>query len=152
MSTLTSSSSTGLNQTSSPKASESPSDQPRGSGIRQMVTDLSRRMSRRSTPEELTQKHILPGISFELFCTFFKRNSTHFFSFPKKNYIAEAAQHTVASNILQAKQALEQEKAKNTLNRKLSLRPTKDDLKLRNIIKGGLSFRMIIDTKFLLCE
>lgn len=75
-----------------------------------MVTDLSKRMSRRSTPEELTQKHILP---------------------------AETAQHSVSSNILQAKQALEQEKAKNTLNRKLSLRPTKDDLRLRNIIKAS---------------
>lgn len=133
MSTITSS---GLSttQTASPRASEaasSPSDQPRGSGIRQMVSDLSRRMSKRSTPEELTQKHILPGIhSFSV--QYFSFTLNHFFWI-----IVEAAQHTVASNILQAKQALEQEKAKNTLNRKLSLRPTKDDLKLRNIIKGN---------------
>ncbi|KAI8810696.1 hypothetical protein BJ742DRAFT_747436 [Cladochytrium replicatum] len=46
----------------------------------------------------------------------------------------------VSPSIIQAKIALEKEKANEALNRKLARRPSKVDLKLRNILRGGFSW------------
>lgn len=42
----------------------------------------------------------------------------------------------VASTIIQQKKSLEEEKKKDGLTRKLSLRPTKADLQQKNILRG----------------
>jgi hypothetical protein len=50
---------------------------------------------------------------------------------------------TVSSNIIQRKISLEHERKKDGLNRRLSLRPTAGDLKMRNILRG--KFWLMID-------
>jgi hypothetical protein len=42
----------------------------------------------------------------------------------------------IAPKIIEQKKELEEEKKKDTLSRKLSLRPTKGDLKQKNILRG----------------
>lgn len=89
-----------------------------GRNLSKLATDLGRRMSKRSSPEELVAKHIMP-----------RKNILHLM-------LVESLSQNFSPGLVAQKQALEQENIKNSLNRKLSIRSTKDDLKLRNIIKG----------------
>ncbi|KAL2919817.1 hypothetical protein HK105_200734 [Polyrhizophydium stewartii] len=78
-------------------------------GLSKIVNDFGKRFSSRSTPAELVQKNILKE--------------------------EDVNQGGVASTLVQSKIALEEEKRKDQLNRRLSNRPTKVDLKLRNILR-----------------
>ncbi|KAJ3187807.1 hypothetical protein HDU85_006200 [Gaertneriomyces sp. JEL0708] len=69
--------------------------------------DLGKKLSRRQGPEELVQRHILRE---------------------------DELSPNVSNALVQQKAALEAEKAKNNLNRKIANRPHKVDLKLRNIL------------------
>ncbi|KAJ3325990.1 DnaJ sub C member 27 [Boothiomyces sp. JEL0866] len=82
--------------------------QPDNKGLTKIVNDLGKRFSQRSTPAELVQKNIL----------------------------REDEASGVSSTIIQQKMALEEEKKKDTLARKISMRPSKTDLKDKNILKG----------------
>ncbi|KAJ3261808.1 hypothetical protein HK103_004759 [Boothiomyces macroporosus] len=82
--------------------------QPDNKGLTKIVNDLGKRFSQRSTPAELVQKNIL----------------------------REDEASGVSSSIIQQKMALEEEKKKDTLARKISMRPSKADLKDKNILKG----------------
>ncbi|TPX62061.1 hypothetical protein PhCBS80983_g00617 [Powellomyces hirtus] len=79
-----------------------------GKGFGKMVSDLGKKLSRRQGPEELVQRNILRE---------------------------DEAQPTVSNSLIQQKMALEAEKTKDALNRKLGNRPDKVDLKLRNILR-----------------
>ncbi|KAJ3277077.1 DnaJ sub C member 27 [Terramyces sp. JEL0728] len=81
--------------------------QPDNKGLTKIVNDLGKRFSQRSTPAELVQKNIL----------------------------REDEASGVSSTIIQQKMALEEEKKKDTLSRKISMRPSKTDLKDKNILK-----------------
>ncbi|KAJ3011790.1 hypothetical protein HKX48_006646 [Thoreauomyces humboldtii] len=73
-----------------------------------VLTDLGKKLSRRQEPAELVQRNIM----------------------------REDEAHPGVSNFLiQQKMALESEKAKDALNRKIGIRPDKVDLKLRNILR-----------------
>ncbi|KAI9017511.1 hypothetical protein BC832DRAFT_569975 [Gaertneriomyces semiglobifer] len=72
-----------------------------------MEKDLGKKLSRRQGPEELVQRHILRE---------------------------DELSPNVSNALVQQKAALEAEKAKNNLNRKIANRPHKVDLKLRNIL------------------
>ncbi|KAI8899532.1 hypothetical protein BC833DRAFT_360942 [Globomyces pollinis-pini] len=77
-------------------------------GLSKIVNDLGKRFSTRASPQELVQKNIL----------------------------RDEVNSGISNAIVQQKMALEEEKKKDTLARKISLRPSKDDLKNRNILKG----------------
>ncbi|KAI8589173.1 hypothetical protein HDU89_003188 [Geranomyces variabilis] len=79
-----------------------------GKGFGKMVSDLGKKLSRRQGPEELVQRNIMRE---------------------------DEAQPGVSNYIIQQKAALEAEKTKDSLNRKLGNRPDKVDLKLRNILR-----------------
>ncbi|KAI8909294.1 hypothetical protein DFJ77DRAFT_502980 [Powellomyces hirtus] len=79
-----------------------------GKGFGKMVSDLGKKLSRRQGPEELVQRNILRE---------------------------DEAHPTVSNSLIQQKMALEAEKTKDALNRKLGNRPDKVDLKLRNILR-----------------
>ncbi|KAJ3021164.1 hypothetical protein HKX48_009084 [Thoreauomyces humboldtii] len=77
-------------------------------GFGRMVSDLSKKLSRRQGPEELVQRNIMRE---------------------------DEAQPGVSNTLIKQKMALEAEKTKDTLNRKIGIRPDKVDLKLRNILR-----------------
>ncbi|KND00925.1 uncharacterized protein SPPG_04027 [Spizellomyces punctatus DAOM BR117] len=79
-----------------------------GKGFTRIVSDLGKKLSRRQGPEELMQRNILRE---------------------------DDLNPSVSNIIIQQKIALESEKTKDTLNRKIGNRPNKVDLKLRNILR-----------------
>ena len=81
--------------------------------LSRLVNDFGRLFASRSNQSELMNKNILRGIS-----------------------VIISEDPSSASKISQPRMALEDKKKRESLNRKLSLRPEPIDLKLRNIIKG----------------
>jgi len=73
------------------------------------MSDLSKKLARRQGPEELVQRNIL-----------------------REDELTSSA---VSNAIVQQKMALEAEKTKDTLSRRIALRPSKVDLRLRNILR-----------------
>ncbi|KAJ3043055.1 hypothetical protein HDV00_005963 [Rhizophlyctis rosea] len=73
-----------------------------------VVTDLSKKLARRQAPEELVQRNIMRE---------------------------DELQPQVSNSIVQAKMALEEARTKDALGRRIANRPTKVDLKLRNILR-----------------
>ncbi|KAJ3147667.1 hypothetical protein HDU86_007915 [Geranomyces michiganensis] len=88
-----------------------------GKGFGKMVSDLGKKLSRRQGPEELVQRNIMRE---------------------------DEAQPGMSNSIIQQKAALEAEKTKDALNRKLGNRPDKVDLKLRNILRVESSDSLVV--------
>ncbi|KAI8813277.1 hypothetical protein BJ742DRAFT_751944 [Cladochytrium replicatum] len=75
-------------------------------GLQDKVLELGKKLSKRTERDDLVQRNIL-----------------------------REDELSVSPSIIQAKMALEKEKANEALNRKLARRPSKVDLKLRNILR-----------------
>ncbi|KAI9090997.1 hypothetical protein DFS34DRAFT_597396 [Phlyctochytrium arcticum] len=90
-----------------PATSPSAPDSPNG-GFTRMVSDLGKKLSRRQGPDELVQRHILRE---------------------------DELNPSVSNVIIQQKAALEADKTKDQLNRRIQHRPNRVDLKLRNILR-----------------
>ncbi|KAJ3053342.1 hypothetical protein HK097_004480 [Rhizophlyctis rosea] len=82
-----------------------------GKGLGKVMSDLSKKLGRRSTPEDLVQRNIL-----------------------REDEVSQSS-HSTSSSLIAAKKSLEEAKTKDSLDRRIANRPSKVDLKLRNILR-----------------
>ncbi|ORY29929.1 hypothetical protein BCR33DRAFT_745116 [Rhizoclosmatium globosum] len=117
-----SSSNNSSNNTSPQSSNESiGSNSSTGSGrFTRIVSELGKKLSRRTDKESLVGKNILKG----------------FDHIPIYQSLKQLCRGLHLAHYPGQKIALEKEKQQDALNRKLALRPEKVDLKLRNILKG----------------